>query len=669
MAGATLHDPRASDLIDPDETVAGIGRTVTGIPLTHPGNRRWWIAFAGALGLLAVFAAAIAWLLLHGVGVWGNNNAVVWALDIASYDWWIGIASGSLLVSAALLLAGAEWRSAVNRIAETSALLCTVAAGLYPILHLGRPWFFYWNLPYPNTLALWPQFRSPLVWDAIDIVSFVVVCVSFWYIGLLPDLAALRDRAYERAQALEKEFGRVRKLALLKAQFYGILAAGWRGSAAHWQLWVQAYRTIGLLGLLLVISLQTGASVMLAGSVLPGWHDTILPVTFLVNAVLSGVAVTAALTVLIRAVYGLEAIITERHLSLLASLMLGLGLASLYCYLTEFFSGFLHGDAYERAVLARRVTGAHAPAFWTVLACLLLPVHLFWSGAMRRSPLALALVGLSVAVGAYADHVMVLVVTLQQDFLPSSRLAYAVSAWAVALLVGSVGLFMTLFLLVLRYLPVVSITQSRELIGVGARAKVPAGTGDESADPADRRAPLWGVSAEFASAGDLAAAAEALSPLRSEHVHLDAHGPIPIPETVRALRIANRTIRPYAILGALLGGGGFLALCIYATAFDYTFLIGGRPRFSWPSFAVPSFSFAMMSGVLAIHLALLILNRLPRLNHPAFNIPGFTRATEDRYFLSAEAQGDAFDAARIEAALMALPEGAGRPIAVERIAR
>ncbi|TXM90535.1 NrfD/PsrC family molybdoenzyme membrane anchor subunit, partial [Methylobacterium sp. WL116] len=483
MSGATLQPPSGTGLIGPDATLHGIGRAVASVPLTHPLNRRWWIAFAGALALLGLFGGVLCYLLLTGVGIWGNNNAVVWALDIASYDWWIGVASGSLLVSAVLLLLGAEWRGAVNRVAETVALLCTCAAGLYPIIHLGRPWFFFWNLPYPNTYDLWPQFRSPLLWDAIDIVSYLVVCVSLWYIGLLPDLASLRDRAVEDALAQEKAHGRPRKRSLLKAQAYGIVASGWRGSAAHWQLWSQAYRTIALLGVLLVVSLQTGASVMLAGSVMPGWHDTILPVTFLVNAVFSGVGVTAAIVVLIRSVYRLDGLISARHLEILARLMLCLGCASLYCYATEFFSTFLHGDQQERDVLIRRITGAHAWAFWTVVACLLIPAQAFWSARLRRSPLAVALIGVLIAIGAYADHVMVLVVTLAQDFLPSSRLAYSETIWGVATFAGSVGLFLTLLLLFLRYLPAVSITESRRL----ALAVVPAAAERRAVKEAEAR--------------------------------------------------------------------------------------------------------------------------------------------------------------------------------------
>lgn len=675
MPEAVLQPVPAAGLIGPHETVGGIGRTLAGIPLTHPMNRRWWIAFAGALALLGLFAGVLLYLLVAGVGVWGNNNAVVWALDIASYDWWIGVASGSLLVSALLLLLGAEWRSAVNRVAETVALLCTVAAGLYPIIHLGRPWLFFWNLPYPNTYGLWPQFRSPLLWDAIDIVSYLVVCVSLWYIGLLPDLAALRDRAFEDALAQEERRAPARRRARRKAQVYGILASGWRGSAAHWQLWAQAYRTIALLGVLLVVSLQTGASVMLAGSVLPGWHDTILPVTFLVNAVFSGVGVTAAIVMLIRAVYRLDALVTPRHLDILARLMLCLGCASLYCHASEMFSTFLHGNAPARGVLVRRMTGAHAFAFWTVVVCLLLPAQAFWSARVRASGSAIALVGVLIAVGAYADHVSVLVATLTQDFLPSARLDYTETVWGVATFAGSVGLFLTLLLLFLRYLPVVSITESRRLApALGTHPADGATAGAAGRPEAVRQdgpadAPLWGVSAAFASEADLVAGASAVSGIGRGHVHLDAHGPVPMPRVLRTLGIEGRSIRPYAILGALAGGAGFFGLCVYATAYDYVFLIGGRPRFSWPSFVVPSLSFATMSGAIAVHLALLVLNRLPRLNHPAFNIPGFLRATDDRFFLSAEAQGDAFDADRIVRRLANLPAGAGLPLDIRRIPR
>lgn len=675
MSGALFGGQPAGPLIGPEETLQGIGGAVAAIPLTHPRNRRWWIAFAGAVALLGVFGFTLGYLLYAGPGVWANNNAVVWALDIASYDWWIGVASGSLLVSAVLLLLGAEWRGAVNRIAETLALLATASAGLYPIIHLGRPWFFFWNLPYPNTYNLWPQFRSPLLWDAIDIVAFLVICVSLWFIGMLPDLATLRDRAFVEAMRQSDAKARTRKLALLRAQVYGIVASGWRGSAAHWQIWVQAYRTVALLGVLLVVSVQTGASVMLAGSLMPGWHSTLLPVSFLVNAVYSGVGVTAAIVVLIRIVYGLDALVSVRHLDVLGRLLLCLGCASAYCYAAEYFDTFLNGDPEARGVLVRRMTGDHALVSWTAILGLVLPAQILWSARARTAPLVLAAVGLLVAAGAYADHVMVLVVTLTQDFLPSSRLPYGPDPWGIATFAGSLGLFLTLLLLFLRYLPAVSIIESRRL--ALARAPGTEAAAREAASRATLRpeenpgpAPLWGVSATFASQSDLAAALQAVSSISPpDQVHLDGHGPVPMPRTLRALGLEGRSILPYALAGALLGGAGFYAMCVYATAYDYVFLIGGRPRLSWPSFVVPSISFAMMTGCIAIHLALLVLNRLPRLNHPAFNIPGFLRASDDRFFLSAEARGDRFDAARFERRLTGLPVEAGRPLEIRRIPR
>ncbi|MCJ2013175.1 quinol:electron acceptor oxidoreductase subunit ActD [Methylobacterium sp. J-076] len=655
----------AAPAIRPREDMRSVGEAVSAIALTHPAGRRWWIAFAGATALLGLFAFTLAYLLYEGVGIWDNNNAVVWALDIASYDWWIGVACGSLLVSGILLLLGAEWRGPVNRIAETVALLATAAAGLYPIIHLGRPWFFYWNLPYPNTFGLWPQFRSPLLWDAIDIVSFLVVTLSLWYIGLLPDLACLRDRAHAEAARQTEAVAPTRRIAQFRAQAYGVASSGWRGSAAHWQIWGQAYRIVALLGVLLVVSVQTGASVMLAGSVMPGWHGTLMPVSFLIHAVLSGVGVTAALVVLVRGVYALDGLVTDRHLDALARLMLCLGCASAYCYGAEFFDTLLNGDSGGRAVLVRRMEGGHALAFWMAVLGLVLPPQLFWSGRARRSPLALAAAGLLVAVGAYADHMMILVVTLTQDFLPSSRLPYSVDLWGVATFVGSVGLFLTLVLLFVRYLPPVSITAIRRL--------VPAGSSGESAAPrrkdeAEREAPLWGVAATFPTEAELAAALQALSPLRGR-VRLDGYGPVPMPRTLRALGLEGRSILPYALAGALGGGAAFYGMCIYATAYDYVFLIGGRPRFSWPSFVVPSVSFAMLTGCLAVHAALLWLNRLPRLNHPAFNIPGFLRASDDRFFLAAELPEDGTDLARVERRLAGLPPGGGRPLATARIPR
>jgi Ni/Fe-hydrogenase subunit HybB-like protein len=471
--GTALGVPLLPDrIIAPGQTYDTIGREIAGIAFGHPARKLWWLAFAGSLGLVGLLLVCLGALFWVGPGIWGNNIPVTWALDIVSYDWWIGIASGGLIVSAMLLLLGAEWRGALNRITETMAVIAAAAAGLYPIIHLGRPWFFYWNLPYPNTFLLWPQFRSPLYWDAVDIISFLGIGVAFWYIGMLPDLATLRDRAFERAQAEGGAYPT--RWQLFRPQIYGIAALGWRGSAVHWQRWAQAYRTIGLLGVLLVVSLQTGAAVMFAGTVEPGWHDTLLPVAFVFAALFAGVGMIAVLAVVLRGVFGLQRLVTERHLELVAMLLLGLGIANLYCYAAEFLTTALAGTGYDRAVLLRRFGGPHAWSLWFIVGCALIPVHLFWVRSLRQSPTMLALVGLLVAAGMYADHFMVIVVTLQHDFLPSSAHLYAMNFWGLATFAGTAGLFLALLLLALRYLPVVSILETRRLTSLKAPAMVTA---------------------------------------------------------------------------------------------------------------------------------------------------------------------------------------------------
>ena len=445
----------ARDYIGTGQTFGSIGEDIADIAFAPPLRRRWWIALAGALALVGVLVGSIGWLLFEGVGIWGNNVPVTWALDIVGYDWWIGVASGGLFVSAAFLLTGAEWRSAVNRITETLALVAAAAAAVYPIIHLGRPWFFYWNLPYPNTLVLWPQFRSPLFWDAVDIISFLGTALVFWYVGMVPDLATLRDRAVERIGPNGK--------GTLRAYLYGIAALGWRGSAMHWLRWQQAYRIVALFGVVLVISLQTGAAVMFAGSVEPGWHDTLLPISFIFTALFEGVAFVAAMMVILRAVFDLKDLIRRRHLDVLSTMLLILGLLNLYCTATEMFSTLLGGDAYETKVLHNRLFGPHAWAFWTVLGASLAPVQLFWFRAVRRSAVALFSVGVLVAVGTFGDHFMVIVVTLQDDFLPSSSHPYGADIWGIATFVGSVGLFVALMLAAFRYLPLLSIVGIRSL--------------------------------------------------------------------------------------------------------------------------------------------------------------------------------------------------------------
>ncbi len=466
-------------------------RDLAGMALDHPLRLRWWLAMAGAMGLMGVLAISLFFVLWYGVGMWGNNIPVTWALDIVGYDFWIGTACGSLAVSAVLLLAGMPARSALGRLADTVALLAAAAAGTYPIIHLGRPWYFYWNLPYPNTFLLWPQFRSPLYWDAIDILSFLGVGGGVWFLNLLPDLATLRDRASDRLRVMAaRAAARSQppssdpdwKIALLRAQLYGIASLGWRGSAVHWRRWTEASRILAVLAFLVVLSLQTGAAVMFAGTVEPGWHDTLEPASFVVVALLSGVAALALVATVVRAAFGLEALITARHLELLAMLLLGLGIAHIYCSVFEALGTLTGGDSYDRGVLMRRIGGSHAWAFWSLVLLGLAAVQAFWLPVLRRSALAIGAIGFLVIVAMWSEHFMIIVGTLQHDFLPSAAQEYTMNIWGLATFAGSLSLLLTLLLLSLRYLPVLSILDVRRVETTWQAAGLPA-----RPDPASRR--------------------------------------------------------------------------------------------------------------------------------------------------------------------------------------
>lgn len=419
----------AADTVVPDRVAAAA--------LEHPGQRRWLLALLASLGLVGLFMASTAWVLVVGVGVWGNNIPVTWALDIVSYDYWIGLATGALLTSAAALLFGTGLRSGINRVAETVAVLAALCAGVYPILHLGRPWFFFWNLPYPDTLALWPQFRSPLVWDEMDILGYLAVSLTFWYIGLIPDLAAMRDRSRN----------------LLRAKIYGVAALGWRGSAAHWRRWRQAYRCLAVMAVLMVVCLQTGASVMYAATVEPGWHDTLLPALFVATAAFTGLAGVLLVAVVVRHGLGLEEVVTTAHLDLLGRLLLGTGIASIYCYGFDLFDTAMAHNGFDLAVQARRLTGSLAWSYWAVIGAAFVPVQLLWWGRLRRNSAVALLVSALVLVGMWADRFMLLVSTQLRDFLPSAQHTYSTTFWEWGVFVGSAGLFATLLLFAARYLP------------------------------------------------------------------------------------------------------------------------------------------------------------------------------------------------------------------------
>jgi len=424
---------------------------VARIPLAYPHPIGWWICFAFAGSLLGLFVVSASVLFQSGIGVWGNNIPVNWGLAIANYIWFLGIGHAGTLISAMLLLLDAHWRNSLNRFAEAMTLFAVVCAGLYPILHLGRPWLFYWMIPYPNTMTVWPQFKSPLTWDFFAVLTYLTVSVLFWYIGIVPDLAAVRDRSRRRWQQV----------------FYGLGALGWRGSARHWTRWRQAYRLTAAIAVPLVVSVHSEVSLLFAAGPIAGWSSTVFPPYFVLGAAFSGFAVVSMIAVLLRHALGLAALVTKRHFDLLGKFLLATGLMTAYGYLAEIFDVLYAGDPQELQTLADRVSGSVAWSYWGAVAANFLPLQLLWFRRARTDAAILFLVALSATIGMWFERYMLLVTTLYHDYLVSSWGEYRPSLWDWSLFAGMLGVFLVPFLLFVRLLPVISIFEIREAATAG----------------------------------------------------------------------------------------------------------------------------------------------------------------------------------------------------------
>ncbi|MBI1200222.1 MAG: hydrogenase [Phenylobacterium sp.] len=427
---------RASDA-DRD---AAVTRAITRIPLDYPHRLAWWLFFLAALGLLAVFLVSVTVLFARGVGVWGNNIPVNWGIAISNYVWWLGIGQGGTLISALLLLVQQHWRNSLNRFAETVTVFAVICAGIYPILHLGRPWLFYWMAPYPSTMGVWPQFKSPLAWDFFAVVTYLTVSIVFWYVGAIPDFASTRDRAKRRSAQV----------------FYGLLALGWRGAARHWARWRQAYRLSAALAVPLVVSFHSEVSLLMSAGPIPGWASTVFPAHFVAGAAFSGFAVVAMLATVLRKTLGLQDLVTAKHLDMLGKLMLVTGMLTAYGYFAEAFNALYSGEAHELQTLRDRFAGAYAWSYWGAVILNFVPLQLMWLRRFRCNPACLFLVGLSGAVGMWLERYMLVVTSLYRDYLVSSWGAYHASVWEWLLFAGTVGLFMVGFLLFVRLAPMMS---------------------------------------------------------------------------------------------------------------------------------------------------------------------------------------------------------------------
>ncbi|HEY3497199.1 MAG TPA: NrfD/PsrC family molybdoenzyme membrane anchor subunit [Polyangiaceae bacterium] len=426
-----------------DNAFARITHNVSRIMEVDRPPRAWYIAFACALGLLTCFLGSVGWLMWMGIGVYGNMMPVAWGFPIVNFVFWIGIGHAGTLISAILFLLRQNWRTAINRFAEAMTIFAVICAGIFPGIHIGRPWLPYYMMPIPNQMEMWPQFRSPLEWDIFAVSTYATISIVFWYMGMIPDFATFRDRA--------TSFGR--RLA------YGFLAMGWRGSSRQWHRYERAYLILAALATPLVLSVHSVVSFDFATAQLPGWHATIFPPYFVAGAIFGGFAMVVVLAVPARQFFGLKHIIQIKHLELINKVMIATGLLVGYAYGMEFFIAWYSGGAYEGFAFINRAFGPYAWAYWTMITCNVISPQLFWFKKVRTSPIATLLIGMVINVGMWFERFVIICTSLSRDFLPSNWGYFIPTTMDFLTLGGSFGLFFTLFLLFCRYLPMVAMAE------------------------------------------------------------------------------------------------------------------------------------------------------------------------------------------------------------------
>jgi Ni/Fe-hydrogenase subunit HybB-like protein len=437
----------STPVVDPRQDIASMTSRVSAVPLDDRSWRWWWMALLPSAGLLALGVVGIAWAFIRGIRVWGNDWPVMWGFPILAYVWWIAIASGGTFVSAFFFLTGSSWRTSINRLAETMTLFAAAAAGVYPLLHLGRPYLAYWLFPYPNTMGLWPQWTSPLVWDFMALLTYVVASVLFWYLGVMPDLATMRDRATGR-----------------RAQVYGVFALGFRGSGTQWRHLKATYAAMAAVMAPLVVSVHSIVGLDFAGAATLGWHSTIYPPFFVFGALWSGLSFVMLLLLALRGPLGLRPFITERHIDVLARIMLTSSLCMSYAYVFDAFQPYYSHEAAERTQYLFRLTGPYAFVFWGMVACnCVIPLVLCFRRA-RANHAVLAAVAVLSIVGMWLERFNIVVLSLMRTHLPSAWGNYVPTVWDWAVFAGTIGLFATGFLLALRLVPMVSMFEMRELL-------------------------------------------------------------------------------------------------------------------------------------------------------------------------------------------------------------
>jgi molybdopterin-containing oxidoreductase family membrane subunit len=441
-------EPGEPPVLAPGHTFGTVTDKITSIVLRRPLGLGWaGAAFIGFV-FINLLMMAVTYLFLRGVGIWGINVPVAWGFAIINFVWWVGIGHAGTLISAILLLLKQTWRNSINRFAEAMTLFAVACAGMFPLFHVGRPWLAYWLFPYPNSMGVWPQFRSPLVWDVFAVSTYATVSAVFWFVGLIPDIASLRDRA-------KNPYART---------IYGLLAMGWRGSARHWKRYQSVYLLLAGLATPLVLSVHTVVSFDFAVAQLPGWHTTIFPPYFVAGAIYSGFAMVLVLAIPIRHFYGVEDMITARHIENAAKIMLATGLIVAYGYFMEIFMAFYGNNIYERAIVHTRWTGPYAPGYWSLIALNIVIPQVLWIPKVRKSTFWQFIISMDVLIGMWLERFIIVVTSLHRDFLPSSWGMYIPTRWDWATYLGTLGFFLFAMVLFIRVLPMITIFEIKALL-------------------------------------------------------------------------------------------------------------------------------------------------------------------------------------------------------------
>jgi molybdopterin-containing oxidoreductase family membrane subunit len=617
MGGSSFILDPSSLLIAGDKTVGQVTSDLCA-PLERRASGWWWLAFLAAFSLLVLGVVAVTYQVMLGIGTWGLNRSVGWAFDITNFVFWIGIGHAGTLISAILFLFRQKWRTSVNRSAEAMTIFAVICAGIFPVIHMGRPWLAYWMAPYPNYRGpLWINFRSPLVWDFFAVGTYFLVSLLFWYVGLMPDVATLRDRLRP---------GWHRRLVSL-------LSLGWNSSYRTWRRYEIVYLLLAGLATPLVVSVHSVVSTDFAAALLPGWHSTIFPPYFVTGAIFSGMAMVLTLMLIVRKVLHLEDYLTPQHVDVMTKLVLTTSCLVGLAYAIEYFNAFYAGNPYESFAFWNRAFGPLGWAFAMMVVCNVLIPQLFWFRRVRRQFLLVFAISVLVNVGMWLERFVIIVSSLERDFLPSSWAGYLPTLVEIATLLGSFGLFFTCFLLFCRLLPLIAMAEVKAVVS---------GQSSKSLSPlATHHAPLTAPTGAKVMLATFATQEQLLNAVRgacSRNWRIaDVYAPYPVHGLEELLSWRRSRLPAACLLGGLTGIGLSLWFQFWTTAQDWPINVGGRPWNSLPAFVPVTFECMVLFASFGLVLAWLYRSGL----YPGSDgLPPAAGLTDDRFALALYVPGD-----------------------------